>query len=100
MNGDSQKVEILYRILALQSKQRDVPLPHDFVQIHPGGIDPLAPHVIPAVEHVVEDLDSEMGHADFVYIWEAHGKTGFHFFGILHHRIDLAADIAGGLFNF
>ena len=33
----------------------------------------------PAVEHVTKDLDSEMGHTNFVHVREARGKTGFTF---------------------
>lgn len=55
--------------------------------------------ILPAVEHVIEDLDAQMGHADLVDVREAHGETDIHFVFVLHYRIDLASDVAGGLFN-
>ena len=40
-----------------------------------------------------------MGHADLIYVRETHGETDIHLFLVFHHGIDLASDIAGGLFN-
>ena len=39
-----------------------------------------------------------MGHADLVDVREAHGETDVYFVFVLHYRIDLASDVAGGLF--
>ena len=95
LNGDPQKIHILHRFLGLQAKEGDLLLSHNGVQIHPGGIDPLAPYILPAVKHVVEDLNSQVGHANLIYIGETHGKTYIHPGLVLHHRIYLTAYIPG-----
>ena len=99
LDRNAEEVEILYRILRLQGKKGDLLLPHHLVQIDPRGINPLTPDVIPAVEHIVQDLDAQVGHADLIYIREAHGKADIHLVFVLHHRIHFAADIARRLFN-
>ena len=41
----------------------------------------LAHHHVssPAVEHVIKDLDAQMGHANLVYVREAHSEADVHF---------------------
>ena len=68
------------------------------VQIQPRRIHTLTPRVFPAVEHIIEDLDAQMGHTDLIDVRKTHTETDVYLFFILHHGIDLAADIAGGLF--
>ena len=53
LDRDAQEIKILHRILGFQGEQRDLPLPHDLVQVCPWGVDALTPDIIPAVEHVV-----------------------------------------------
>ena len=52
------------------------------------------------IEHIVEDLDSQMGHTDLVNVRKTHGKTDLHLILVLHHGIDLPADITGRFFYF
>ena len=73
--------------------------PHHLVQIRPRGIHTFAPHILPAVEHIIKDLDTEMGHADLVYVRKAHRETDIHLAFVFHHRVDLAADITGRLLD-
>ena len=99
LDGDSQEIAFPDRPLGLQREQRDLPLPHDAVQVGPGREHPLAVHVLPPVEHTVQDLHAEMAHADLVHVRKTHGKTDSHAVRVLDDGIDLAADIAGGLLN-
>ena len=99
LDRNSQKIKLSDRILRLKGEQRDILFPHHFVQIRPRRIDPLTPYVFPAVEHIVKDLDAQMGHSDLVHIREAHTEADVHLFLVLHDRVHLAADIAGGLLN-
>ena len=70
---------------------------HYFVQIHPRGIDTFTPGILPAVEHVIQDLNPQVGHADFVNVRETHGKADIYLVFILHNRVYLPADITGRL---
>ena len=99
LKGDSQKIKILDRILAFQSKQRDFFLSHHPVQIHPRRKDPLTVNVLSPVEHIIQNLQPQMRHADLIHVREAHRKTDIHLLRVLHHRIDLAADIPGRFVN-
>ena len=60
LDGDAEKIHILYGILRLQTKQGDGFLSHDLIQIRPRGIDALAPDILPVVEHAVKNLDAQM----------------------------------------
>ena len=86
-------------VLAFQRKQRDPVFPHEPVQIRPRRIDALAPDVLPAVEHIVQDLNAQMGHADLIYVRETHTETDVHPGRIFDHGVHLPADVAGGLLN-
>ena len=99
MYGDSQKVHVLHRRLVFQGKQRYLLFLHNLMQIAPGGIDPFAADVVPLIKHVIQNLDAEMGHADFVDVRKAQGKTDCRSFWIFFHHIDFVADIAGRLVN-
>ena len=99
LNGDAQKIKVFYGFLGFQGKQGYPLPPHDLIQIHPGGIYPFTPHIFKLIEHVINDLNSQMGHTNLVYVRKAHGKPHVHPAFILHHRIDLASDIAGRLFH-
>ena len=93
------KVEVFYRILTLQGKQRNVLLTHNFIQIHPGRIHTLTPDIIPGIEHAIQDLDSQVGHTDLVDIREAHTETDINAVPVLHYGIDFVADVAGRFFD-
>ena len=75
-------------------------LTHDLVQIHPRRKDTLTPDVITAIEHVIKDLESEVGHSNFVDLRETEGKADVHFFGIFDCRIDFVADVSGRFIYF
>ena len=51
---------------------------HDLVQINPRRVDSLAPGILPAVEHIVQNLDSQMGHTNLIYLRETHSKPYIH----------------------
>ena len=72
---------------------------HDGIQINPGRINAFAPHVIPFVQHAVQNLDSQMGHADFIDVGKAHGKPDLNICFVFYDRIDFIANVAGGFFH-
>ena len=74
-------------------------LPHDLIKICPRGVYALTIHVLILIEHIVENLDSQMGHTDVIHVRETHGKPNVHSGRILLHHIHLTADIAGGLLD-
>ena len=95
LQRDTQKVKLTNGVLRLQGKERNVLLPHDFVQIGPGRIDAFTPDVLPLIEHIVQDLDAQMGHAYFVDVRKTHGKTNIYLIFIFHHCVDLISEIPG-----
>ena len=99
LQGDSQEIKILHRILGLQGKQRDFLLPEYGIQIRPWGIHAFTVYVLPLVKHGVQNLDAQMGHADFVNVREAHGKADIYLGWVLFYHVDLAPDVAGGLLD-
>ena len=99
LDRNAQKIKLPHRILGFQGKEGDALLPHYFVQISPWGINPLTPDVIPAVEHIIQDLDAEMGHADFIYVRKTHSETDIYLLLVLHHGVYFTANVAGGLFD-
>ena len=99
LDGDPQEVKVPDGILGLQGEKRDLLLTHNGVQIRPGGVHPLAPYVLPAVEHIIEDLDPQMRHADLINVGKTHGKADVHLVFIFHHRVHLSADVAGRLLD-
>ncbi len=94
LERNPEEIKAFHCILGFQGKQRDFFLTHDPVQIRPRGIDPLAPHILPAVEHVVKDLDAKMRHANLVDVRKAHGKTDINAFRVFHDTVGLPADVA------
>ena len=98
LQRDSQKIELFHRILRFQRKQRDMLLSHDSIQIYPWRIDSLAPYIPHGIEHIVQDLDPKMRHADFIHIRKTHGKAHRHFGRIFHDRVIFAAYIPDRLF--
>ena len=99
LEGDPQDIKILHRVLGLDGKKRDMLFTHDGVQVGPRRIYPLTVHIRHLIEHIVKDLDPQMGHADIIYVREAHGKPDIHTGRILTYRIDLPADITGWLLD-
>ena len=74
-------------------------LTHDFIQIHPRGIDPFTPHIVPFIQHTVDDLDTQMRHADLIHVRKTHGKAHCHLRPVLHNGIHFIADIARRLLH-
>ena len=74
-------------------------LPHDGVRVHPGRIHSLAPHILHGIEHIVQNLNAQMGHADFVDVGKTHGKANPYVPLVLYHTVHLMADIALRLFD-
>ena len=96
---DAEEIAFPHRPLALQRKQRDLLFPHHPVQVGPGREYPLTVHILPAVEHTVEDLQTQVAHADLVHIRKTHRETHRDAVRILFHTVDLPADISGGLLD-
>ena len=68
---------------------------HDLVQIDPWRVDSLAPGILPAVEHIVQNLDSQMGHTNLIYLRKTHSEPNFYRIFVLHDRIDFVTNVAG-----
>ena len=99
LNGNTQEIKILDRILGFQRKKRNLLLPHHFVHIIPRRIDTLTPGILSFVKHIVENLNAQMGHSNLIHIRETHGEPDVYLFLVLHDRIDFTTDIAGRFLN-
>ena len=99
LNGNAQEIKLSDRILGFQRKKRDVLIPHYLIKVMPRRIHPFAPYVFPAVEHVIQDLDSEMGHPDFIDVRKAHTEADVHLFFVFHHRVHLIPNVPGRLLD-
>ena len=51
--SDPKEIKLLYRILGLQSKERDLLLTHDLVQIRPRRKKTLTPYVVSFIKHII-----------------------------------------------
>ena len=100
LERNSQKVKFPHRVLGFQREQRDVLFSHELIQIYPGRIDALAPDILPLIEHVIEDLDTQMGHADLIHVRETHAETDIHLLRVLDDCVDLISEIPGRLVYF
>ena len=99
LQRDSQDIRRADALLRLQHKERNLLLFHDLCQIRPGRIDPLAPCILSRVQLLVDDLDSQMGHADLIDVRKAHGKADVYFIFVLYDAVRLIACIAGRLLD-
>ena len=89
----SEKIKLPDRILGLEREQRDLLLPHDLIQIDPRRIDPLTPCVGSIVKHLIQDLNSEMGHPYLIDIRKAHNKTDVRLRRILADGINFISKV-------
>ena len=100
LDGNGQEVKHEHRVLAFQSKKRNLFLPHDLVKIHPRRENALAPDIVPAVHLLVDDLHTQVRHANLVDVRKGHGKPDIHLFRVFDHTIHLMSDVTDRLFDF
>ena len=71
-----EKIKIFHRILGFQCKQRESASRASLRPDPSTGNTHVHTYTSSrAVEHIVKDLDTQMGHADLIHIREAHGET-------------------------
>ena len=70
------------------------------IQVRPRRIHPLTPDIFSAVEHIIQYLNAQMGHADLVHVRETHSKAYLHLTNVLNYRIHLIPNVSGRLFDF
>jgi hypothetical protein len=70
------------------------------MEIRPGRIDPLAVYILPLVKHIVQNLDSQMGHANLIHIGKTDGKAYIHIYRIFFHHIHFIANVSGRFVHF
>ena len=66
LEGESDKIELRYRISALVRPERYLMLAHLLLHVHPRSIHTLTPDIILAVERTVKDADTEVRHSYLV----------------------------------
>ena len=68
------------------------------IHVDPGRKYPLAPGVLSAVEKLIQNLDSQMGHTDLIQIRKAHDKPDRNV-SVLSHRVHFITQIPRRLLN-
>ena len=92
-------VEVIKRGPALQAVQGQAVFPHLFLHVHPGREDAFAEGVFTLVDEVVEDLDAEVGHADFIGVRETERKVKVDRRRVFRHTVQFAANVAAGFLD-
>lgn len=73
---------------------------HERIEIRPGRVDTLTPGIFKLVEHIVQDLDPEVRHADLIDIGKTHCKSDRNVHFIFRHAVHFVSDIACRFFDF
>ena len=94
---DANGVELAQGRARLQREQRQAPRSQLLLHVRPGREAPLGREVGMTVENVVEDLQPEMGHPEFVAVGIAEGEASANRRRILADRVPLATGITCGL---
>ena len=94
-HGKGHNIKIGDGIAGLEAKERDVVLSHLLFHVAPRGKHPLAPYAVHLIHDTVENTHAQVGHTDLIGIGETKGHAGIHLRLVLHHRVILAARIAG-----
>ena len=98
-NGKGHDVEIRDGVAGFQREKGHIRLSQLLLHVAPRGEHTLAPDAGQVVHDAVENAHTQIGHADLVGVGEAEGNADIYLFFVFHYRVDLIADITGGLFN-
>ena len=96
-HGKGHNIKIGNGVARLEAKERNVVLPHLLFHVAPGSKHTLTPYAVHLIHDTVENTHAQVGHADLIGVGETKGHTGIHLRLVLHHRVILAARIAGRL---
>ena len=87
-------VEHPQRVLALQRIQRNIPLLHLLLHVHPGHEHTFTPDVVPFVEDLIQYFHAQKGHAHLVGIRKAESEPKVQLLLLLIYAARFAAGIA------
>ncbi len=94
LKGDADQVELVQRRSALKPGQQHTVIAHEVHCVGPREEYALAGGVRTAVDHLVQDAQAGMRHADFVAVRVTQGDSNCDFMR-LDDRVELAPDIPG-----
>jgi hypothetical protein len=100
LEGEPEDVEIPEGESGFEGPEREAAVPEVLLHVRPGGKDPFAGDVRAFVEDMVEDLESDMGHAHFVNVREGEGEFEANPGEILDDGVEFPAGVPGGLGDF
>ena len=86
-------------MFCLQRIEWDGTRAHQVFHVDPGGVGTFCQRVGALIDHVVENLETEIGYADIIDIGEDEGDFGFDFIPILNNGVQFAADVAAWLLH-
>ena len=98
-HGKGHNIKIGDWVTRLEAEERDIVLPHLLFHVAPRSKHALAPNAVHLIHDTVENTHAQIGHADLISVGETEGHTGIHLRLVLHHRVILAARIAGRLLH-
>ncbi|OGD29491.1 MAG: hypothetical protein A2Y56_05330 [Candidatus Aminicenantes bacterium RBG_13_63_10] len=97
--GETQDVEPVKRRFRLEGDQGPAAPPQGLFHVRPGSEDSLGGPVRHGVEPVIEDLLSQVGHADLVDVGKGQGQAKPDGVRALADLVPFAADVASGLLH-
>ena len=94
LQGEAHQVEVPQRPPGFEAHERKAPLTEFPLHVRPGAEGPFECQVGLVVHHLVEDLRSQVAHADVVHIGETERHPGADpLVGLLHHGEPLAPGV-------
>jgi len=96
LQRDAEHVEVCDRAVALQRAQGLAALAQELLHVHPRREDALREGIVAAVDDVVEDHESQIGHPQVVDVGVGQRDAERVLFPVLGHRVELAACVARG----
>jgi hypothetical protein len=94
LKGKADDVEVTDAVPAFQRIERQAAFTHLLFHIHPRGEYALTPDIGYGIQLAVQNFQPEVRHAHFVYIGKTKCKPHIHFIRMLHHAVELAADVS------
>ena len=91
--ADAEHVEGGDRAVAVHRELGDPVLAHQLFQVRPDAVGALGQHAVRLVQHLVQDLDALVGHADLVGVRVHERPADLRGVPVANHGVQLAADV-------
>jgi len=99
LKTETHEIEIAESPVALERSERLFRSSEVSFQINPGSIDAIRHHPLAPIQELIEQLQSEVAHPDFINIRKGQSKPHPSLLEALVKGIDLIGQVAAGLLN-